>query len=135
MHNLNKALTFILSTIVIFLFGLLFLITHYDQTLCRNEIYHTTLSPDEILKAVIFERNCGATTGFSTHVSIIATDSDLENESGNIYILKGHPLKVAPLIRWQTNDQLDIARNKKAETFKAEVELQHIRKVTIKYRG
>jgi hypothetical protein len=43
-------------------------------------------SPSGKLKAVIFQRDCGATNGFSTHVSILSADEKLPNEGGNIFI-------------------------------------------------
>ena len=39
--------------------------------LCENEIKTEVASPDETKRAVIFERSCGATTPFSTHVSVL----------------------------------------------------------------
>ena len=55
--------------------------------MCGNDIYSETLSPDGELKAVIFQRDCGATTGFSTQVSILDTDETLENDGGNINLI------------------------------------------------
>src|SRR5690349_7530517 len=53
--------------------------------LCGNTIVATEFSPDHQRKAVLFERNCGATTGFSSQVSVLPADDDLPNEGGNVF--------------------------------------------------
>jgi hypothetical protein len=52
---------------------------------CENEVLRTLYSPTKQLKAVVFQRECGATTGFSTQISILSANSDLPNESGNVF--------------------------------------------------
>ncbi|MDO9472477.1 MAG: hypothetical protein Q7J28_05430 [Caulobacter sp.] len=52
---------------------------------CRNTVVSTARSPDGRLDAVLFERNCGATTGFSTQVSIMSV-GELPEVSGNIFV-------------------------------------------------
>lgn len=54
---------------------------------CGNEPISEIQSPDKSLKVVIFQRNCGATTGFSTQVSILPANRQLPNESGNIMVV------------------------------------------------
>jgi hypothetical protein len=54
--------------------------------MCGNSPIAEYPSPDGRLKAVVFERNCGATTGFSTQVSILRPNSELENEGGNLFV-------------------------------------------------
>jgi hypothetical protein len=42
-----------------------FLLFHFSGApLCRNEIFHQVDSPDSRYKVVVFQRDCGATTGF-----------------------------------------------------------------------
>jgi hypothetical protein len=48
-------------------------------------------SPDNELLAVVFERSCGTSTGFSTQVSVLENNSSLEYEPGNVAIIVGHP--------------------------------------------
>ena len=63
--------------------------------LCGNEVARTVLSPSGKMKAVVFNRNCGATTGFNTQVSILPVSSALPDDGGNTLILDGTvPLKV-----------------------------------------
>jgi hypothetical protein len=52
---------------------------------CGNDILAELPSPDNQRRAVIFQRNCGATTGFNTEVSILRGSSRLGNEAGNAF--------------------------------------------------
>ncbi|MGH9792758.1 MAG: hypothetical protein ACRD5W_16245 [Candidatus Acidiferrales bacterium] len=54
--------------------------------ICSNDVAWESTSPDGKLKAVIFMRNCGATTDFSTQVSILESSATLPNDSGSIFI-------------------------------------------------
>jgi len=53
---------------------------------CVNSIAEEVFSPDKKFKVVVFERNCGATTDFSTQISILDSEEDLGNENGSIFI-------------------------------------------------
>jgi hypothetical protein len=68
----------------LFAVGFYWLMSSFED-LCGNTIVATELSPDRKLKAVLFERNCGATTGFSSQVSVLPSDRDLPNEGGNVF--------------------------------------------------
>ena len=52
---------------------------------CGNEVLKEVASPSGKMKAVIFQRDCGATTGFSTQVSVISKDEKLRDEGGNAF--------------------------------------------------
>jgi hypothetical protein len=54
--------------------------------LCRNEEIREVASPSGAKKAVVFIRECGATTGFSTHVSVLEWTDRLWNNAGNVFI-------------------------------------------------
>lgn len=84
-------------------------------SLCDNEISQTVGSPSGKLKAVVFNRNCGATTGFNTQVSILAASTTLPDDGGNTLTLKGAvPLKV----EWRSDSSLHLSGPGAAETFK-----------------
>ena len=51
---------------------------------CANRVLATQVSPDGQYSAVLFERNCGATTPFATHVSILRKGERLSG-SGNTF--------------------------------------------------
>lgn len=56
-------------------------------------------------KAVVFERDCGATDGGSTQVSILDTDEKLPASKGNAFVVKYYPnVKV----NWQSDRRLVI---------------------------
>ena len=54
---------------------------------CGNEVVETVPSPTQKWSAVVFVRDCGATTGFSTQLSILRARENLPNESGNVLVL------------------------------------------------
>ena len=72
---------------------------------CANEIVSESLSPNGKLKAVIFTRNCGATTALSRQVSIISGSKDLANHAGNVFISADAPTLG---IRWIDDQNLTI---------------------------
>jgi hypothetical protein len=53
--------------------------------LCRNEVTAEHKSPNGRSKAVVFQRDCGATTDFSTQVSIIDSTKGMPNWAGNAF--------------------------------------------------
>ena len=71
--------------------GLLLLSAHSTSCFnlagaCRNEILGSHYSPTKQLKAVVFQRDCGATTGFSIQISIMPANIALPNEGGNVFV-------------------------------------------------
>jgi hypothetical protein len=70
-------ITFILSAAIISGCGL-------DP--CGNEELQTVTSPDRKRKAIVFQRDCGATAGFSTQISLLQADDKLPKEAGNTFI-------------------------------------------------
>jgi hypothetical protein len=54
--------------------------------LCNNDEQFRIASPDATLEAVIFQRDCGATTGFSTQISIVTKGSKLPSSAGNLFV-------------------------------------------------
>ena len=81
-------------------------------TLCGNEIAYEEKSPSGKLRAVAFERDCGATTGFTTQISILPSDRNLPNEAGNLFIAK-RDLKVG--IKWEADDKLVVTYPREAK--------------------
>lgn len=70
------------------------------EPLCGNTVVADLRSPDGQHRAVLFERNCGATTGFSAQVSILGTSEKLRNESGNVMTAGGDPRNGTWAIKW-----------------------------------
>jgi hypothetical protein len=70
------------------LIGVVALIGYFWLTaepMCGNDLLTSTEIEGTGLKIVTFQRDCGATTGFSTQVSIIPAKDQLPNEEGNIF--------------------------------------------------
>lgn len=93
--------------------------------MCSNEIFNEAMGPDRKLKAIVFQRDCGATTGFSTQISLIPSDYQLkDDEGGNVFIVDGHPQDHEIQLIWRSPNQLLISNasglhpKKKKEKFK-----------------
>ncbi len=70
--------------------------------LCENRLLKETLSPDGNQKAVLFERNCGATTNYSYQISVLPRNAQLPNESGNAF----SSYVQNPSVQWDDNRQI-----------------------------
>jgi hypothetical protein len=85
----KKARQFLPSALVVIVIAEMW-ITHainraFDN-MCGNQILSESSSPDRTYRVVVFRRDCGATTGFSTQVSVLKAMQALPNESGNLFI-------------------------------------------------
>ncbi len=52
---------------------------------CKNTVASRSLSPDGDHIAVLFQRDCGATTGFSTQISILDANGK-PSGGGNVFV-------------------------------------------------
>lgn len=77
-------------------------LTMCDITMVQSVRY----SPSQERKLVVFERNCGATTGFTTHVSVLAADRELPNQQGNLFAMDGHPEWTQVTVTWIDEDHV-----------------------------
>jgi hypothetical protein len=75
------AIAALVAVLVLFLA----LILPSADDLCGNSVLSEAVAPGGQLKAVVFERNCGATTDFSTQVSLIEANTALPNRGGNVF--------------------------------------------------
>jgi hypothetical protein len=111
--------------IVIALLGGLLFYGFYKFTtgMCGNRIVSEIPSPDKDSKAVVFVRDCGATTGFSTQISILPLSRSLPNRGGNTFAADdNHGGAVGPLVKvqWESAHKLIIMHQIMARVFKAE---------------
>ena len=103
----------------------LFALSLLFPDLCGNRVLAEAVSPDQRLKAVVFQRDCGATTGFSTQVSVIAATDALPNASGNLFSADSNrgavPVSAAgrPVVqvRWASGRALVLAHHAGARVF------------------
>jgi hypothetical protein len=95
-------------------------------TACADPCSNTTIaevpSPSGELHAVVFERECGATTGFSVQVSILRRGERLSNVGGNAFTAdSGHtvlPLQVKA--EWESDRALRLTYDPRPRTFAKE---------------
>ncbi|HYX72046.1 MAG TPA: hypothetical protein VE732_04690 [Nitrososphaera sp.] len=102
---------------------------------CENELLNEVQSPNGKLKVIIFQRDCGATTGFSTQVSILPNGDKLPNEGGNIFVAdtdhgkapsgEGGGPKVE--VRWINENELLIRHDSRARVFHSEQSLNNVK--------
>ena len=103
-------------------------------SMCGNEVFEEVNSPSLEFKAVIFQRDCGATTAFSTQVSVLSGTEVLPNESGNVFIIDGHPDDTQLEISWASDSELNISKNLNGSEFKAEKSIELGRKIVVVYK-
>ena len=94
---------------------------------CGSEPIASIASPSGSTKAVVFNRNCGATTGFNTQVPLIRSSKQLPNAVGNALTLDG----TVPLaVTWRSDSELSIVGLGSARVSKRE---QSVAGVKISY--
>jgi len=71
--------------------------------LCANTITQRASSPGGSYDAVVFTRDCGATTDYSTQVSLIRRGDHLRDQGGNVFI---SPHATGAQVEWVSPDTL-----------------------------
>jgi hypothetical protein len=97
-------------------------------TPCRNTIIDRQLSPDGLRKAVVFVRDCGETTGFNTHVSLLRSAENLGDEGGNTFVADKKKGQTKPTywggpfvrVRWNSNETVLLSYDPNARVSKKE---------------
>jgi uncharacterized Zn-binding protein involved in type VI secretion len=84
---------------------------------CGNEVISSIESPRGGRIAVIFNRNCGATTDFNTQISVLTKGDAFSSEGGNTFIAAG---SLALSIQWTSESELMIKGHQGARIFKQE---------------
>ncbi len=98
--------------------------------LCGNEIVREAVAPDGTRRAVVFQRDCGATTGFSTQIAVVWGSGNLPDAPANVFIADGHPDRTKTDARWLNSATLVIGTNALADAYKAE---RHVNGVSVTY--
>lgn len=93
------------------------------NTSCDNDPIGTTSSPSGKLKAVVFSRSCGATTGFSSQLSILEAKGSLPDEGGNTLVLDG-PVELK--VHWVSESALKVSGLGTARVFKQEASVNGV---------
>lgn len=72
---------------------------------CSTDVQRETTSPGHVYVATVFHRECGATVGFNTQVSLRRSSAPFDPKQGQVFAIAGrHVLPVA----WTTDDHLRI---------------------------
>lgn len=107
----------------------------YLPPMCGNHFIEAIPSPGGTQKIIIFQRDCGATTGVSTQDSLLSTSEDLPNTSGNLFTSDTND-GAAPVGRgggpalhvvWHSADFAAIAYHPAVRVFKAEPDVAGVR--------
>ncbi len=113
---------------VLFIGGFWLFLSYTADRMCGNEILATYEMQNIKSNIIVFQRDCWATTGFSTQVSIIEFGKELPNEKGNIFIADTDHGKApsgiggGPEVRIEVNSEnsTNILHHPNARVFKKE---------------
>ena len=98
--------------------------------LCGSYIYQQAASPNGKYRVVVFQQDCGATTGFSTNLSLLRTNQALGQQSGNMIRASGHPDWFDIGVEWQDDTHVTITHNGR---WKPSTQKETVRGVHINY--
>ena len=92
---------------------------------CEDAIKTDVKSPDGKYAATLYERDCGATTDFSTIVSLRANGDDFDGEKGRIFVVEGQP---QVNLVWQASNaiRIECSQCQSKDIFKREVKWQDV---------
>lgn len=109
---------------------LFWLVAQPLPTLCANTVVAESPSPDGRWKALVFERDCGATTRASLQVSVLPAGGALGDEGGNVFAgeLAESGGGGAPLgMRWLGPDLLQLSHSPHLKVIRAEAAVGGVR--------
>jgi hypothetical protein len=126
MKALRIILIGVLGTVALVALGAYFGLRSFEKFMCRASVVRRVTSPDGRLEAVVFERNCGATTDFATNLSVVSTGSEIRNDVGNLLTADSNDgqalLDAAHVIRvsveWIRSDSLLVSYDRRARVFR-----------------
>lgn len=87
---------------------------------CENAVRTELVSPDQTKRVVVFERSCGATTPFSTRMSVLDRGAALPHSAGNVFDADsdhGAVKDVKVTVQWLSPQQLVIRYPARARVF------------------
>ena len=101
---------------------------------CENKILERIPAHKAPWEAVVFERNCGATTSTSFQVSILPLGGNLPNDGGNVFIADRIPEnpKAQVHVNWLSNRHMEVTYPAGSRVFKSEAQVRHVQ---VTYEG
>lgn len=102
------------------LFGLFVLaLSNMPDDMCATSVFDHSISPKGNAKAVLFEIDCGATTGSNRQISIVPSNTDLAGKNPKLpksfFGASGAP---QVKMNWLTSDRLEIHYPEDATIFR-----------------
>jgi hypothetical protein len=134
------AIAVIVGTVIALLAILMVGLSVLEEDACANQLLDESVSPDRQMKAVVFVRDCGATTDFSTQVSIIPRTEKLSKAAGNAFSSdtnhgaapSGPGYGPAIKVQWQSPTELVISHHPAARVFRIEPVVGNIKVRAVK---
>jgi len=80
----------------------------FETVQCANTLVAAYPSPSGDQKAAVFDRDCGATTSFTTHVSLLKADEGIGDEYGNVLSVRGQALEDIGQVEWTAENAITI---------------------------
>ena len=101
------------------------LLAYALRTVCGNDLVREYVSPDGGKKVVVFQRSCGATTGFSTQASLLEANAAFPWRAGNLFAadLMNVTAPAAPWggpdlqVHWEGSNKVTLQRDPKARVW------------------
>ena len=138
-----KALRFVLAGGVVLILAIgtvAYLgLSAFERGMCGARIVRRLPSPDGRLEAVIYERDCGASTDFGTNLSVVRTGAQVGSKAGNLFVADSDhgraPLDSGNVIQlsvhWIGSDSLVVRYDRRARVFQQQpgtngVQVQYI---------
>jgi len=131
MATWKKVVLWIIGTLLVIFGGCAALLERLGADMCATTVIDQLPSPSGKLKAVVFQIDCGATTGFNSHVSIVPADTDtskknslpqsffaVDGNHGQAPAGKGGGPEV--LISWKGDDHLEIQHHNLVRVIRTE---------------
>lgn len=130
--TISKRIIFgLIATLILGITGCIAILNHLDASMCETTVIDQVTSPNKTLKAVLFQRDCGATTGFNSQVVIVASNKDISQKNAlpESFFIADTGRDSAPAgkgggpeirLNWQSETQLQIQHHEFARLFKAE---------------
>lgn len=115
--------------------GLLSLTGCFDLSSgCANSIISRADAPDRLHTAIMFQRDCGATTGFSTQISVLGPGQE-PSDGGNAFVVDADSGVAATgewggpwaEMRWLAPDHLLIRYAAKSRLFEQQGEVSGVK--------
>ena len=133
MSTWKKITLWLIGGIVLILVGGLTLLDHLAEDMCASTVIEQYPSPSGKRKAVVFQMDCGASTGFSSQVSIMSGDVDASQKGSipkSFFVADGDHGRApagkggGPELRivWQDEMHLQIQHHSLARLFRADKE-------------